>query len=403
MAYEEFNAENVDTQPPPGLLEIRAILTSIDATQLIARLQAYRRTGRKGYPLAAMWRAYVASFILNMASTNDLIRRLEDDLELRLLCGFSQLPHRTTFNRFIRRLESHRNLVEECMAGLTDRLAEALPGFGEKVAVDSTVVRTNSNPNRKVVSDRDASWTRKNSAASLDGEPIWYHGFKYHAVVDATYDLLIYGCTTTASMSDTHTLTPLLDTASQKHDWFHPAYVIADKGYDSLANHREVLERDSIPIIAIRDMPQGKLREGIYTDDGTPTCMGTIPMQYVRTDPNRGHLYVCDPKGCHLRERKGVRYCHEWTWENRLDNPRIWGPVRRGSDLYRDLYRQRYSVERLFKSAKESRRLERHYTRGSSAISLHAAMSAMVCQATAWVHVETGDLEHLRWQVRQVA
>ena len=403
MAHYQSIDETLDSQPPPGLLQIRDILNSIDATKLIARLQAYRWTGRRGYPLTAMWRAYVASFILNLGSTNDLIRRLEDDLEIRLLCGFSSLPHRTTFNRFIRRLEAHRNLVEECMVDLTDRLADALPGFGEKVAVDSTVVRTHSNPNRKMVSDRDASWTRKNDAGSKDGEPIWHFGHKYHVIVDATYDLPIYGCTTTASFSDMRTLTALLDTAAEKHRWFQPEYVIGDKGYDSEDNHRDVLERDSIPIISIRDMPKKKLREGIYTNDGTPTCMGMVPMQYVRTDPEKGHLYRCDPDGCHLRDRKGVRYCQDQTWENRTDKPRIWGPVRRGSELYKVLYRMRYSVERFFKSAKESRRLEKHYIRGNSGISIHAAMSALVCQATAYVHVQAGDLKYMRWQVRRVA
>ena len=123
----------------------------------------------------------------------------------------------------------------------------------------------------------------------------------------------------------------------------------------------------------------------------------------VESDPEKGHLYRCDPKGCRLRGRKGVRYCDDWIWENRTDNPRIWGPVRRGSPQWKRLYRMRYAVERFFKSAKESRRLERHHIRGGSAVALHAAMSALVCQATAWVHVQADDLEHLRWQVRRVA
>ena len=45
------------------------------------RLQEYRPTGRQGYPLKALWRAYVGSFVLNLAHTNALIRRLEDDRE----------------------------------------------------------------------------------------------------------------------------------------------------------------------------------------------------------------------------------------------------------------------------------------------------------------------------------
>ena len=161
--------------------------------------------------MSSLWHAYLASFVLSLPHTNALIRRLQDDAELRLLCGLnSPLPHRTTFNRFIKRLADHRDLVEECLADLTDRLAETLPDFGKKVAIDSTVVRTHSNPNRKHVSDPEASWTKKHSADSKDGEDEWYFGYKYHAVVDAVYGLPITGFTTTASRSDSPELPRLV-------------------------------------------------------------------------------------------------------------------------------------------------------------------------------------------------
>ena len=71
---------------------------------------------------------------------------------------------------------------------------------------------------------------------------------------------------------------------------------------------------DATPIIAIRkpgrQMPV-PLHEGIYTADGTPTCTGMAKMEYVRSDPARGHLYRCAEGGCHLKDRKGVLYCHD--------------------------------------------------------------------------------------------
>ena len=79
--------------------ELAAVFASLDDSALLARLQEYRPTGRQGYPLMALWRAYVASFVLNLPHTNALIRRLEDDPAFRILCGFGHLPHRTTFNR----------------------------------------------------------------------------------------------------------------------------------------------------------------------------------------------------------------------------------------------------------------------------------------------------------------
>ena len=284
----EKNIQSSSDFQPPGIAEIGRVLDLIDAAPLLALLASYRRVGRKGYPLVAFWRAYLCSFLLDLPSTNALIRRLEDDRELRALCGFGQdLPHRTTFNRFISRLSFHRDLVENCLRALTCQLADELPGFGEKVAVDSTVVYTHSNPNRKDVSDPEASWTKKHSAKGKDGEDEWHFGYKYHLVADAANGLPIMGFTTTASCHDSPEFTRLLEKAESAYPWFAPDYVMADKGYDSTKNHKFVLSRNAVPIIAIRDMPKGKLREGIYMNDGTPTCMGEVPMEYVASDPEK--------------------------------------------------------------------------------------------------------------------
>ena len=147
-----------------------------------------RFNGSPGYRLGPFWRSYVASFILNLPHTNALIRRLTEDRDLRSLCGFGDvLPHRSTFNRFIRRLSHYSHLVEACFAKVTGKLKELLPDLDEQVAVDSTVVCTHSNPNRKYISDPEASWTAKNSARAKQGGTEWAFGYKLHAVVDATY------------------------------------------------------------------------------------------------------------------------------------------------------------------------------------------------------------------------
>ena len=404
MASCQFSEATPGVQAA-GVPQIAAILETVDSTTLLKRLRAYRPVGRKGYSLEALWRAYLASFILDLPHTNALIRRLQDDAELRQLCGFDQLPHRTTFNRFISRLSKHVGLVEGSLRKLTNQLARKLPDFGEKVAVDSTVVRTHSNPNRKKVSDPEASWTAKNSAKAKDGKE-FYFGYKYHAAVDATYGVPITGYTTTASRQDTRELPKLLDKARQEVGDIGTRYVIADKGYDSEKNHRAVRDRDAVPIIAIRKVTKRadtQLQEGIYTDDGRPTCMGMIPMEYVRSDPERGHLYRCAVGGCHLKARKGVRYCDDEVWVNRKDNLRLFGQVRRDSKEWKALYRQRQAVERVFKSLKESRRLERHCVRGLKKVALHVTMSVLAFQATALIHVLAGEEDELRWMVRKVA
>ncbi len=383
-------------------------LDAVDGAEIIDAIKDERYMGRHGYSPRGMWRAYLASFVLGLPSINALIRELEDDPELRLTCGLGDnLPHRTTFNRFIRRLSRHQELVDRCMAKLTDQLGELLPGLGDEVAVDSTAVRSHSNPNKtsKVTggpTDPDAGWTAKNSASAKGGKE-WYWGYKLHLMVDANYGVPIYGYTTPANMSDVRELPRLMTRATKVLPWLNSKYVVADKGYDSKAAHENVKAFGGVLISPARRAPNAKLYEGIYTSEGVPTCLGMVPMEYVRSDPERGHLYRCPREGCHLKGRTGaVRYCNDEVWENRNDNPRLFGPLRQQSQVWKNLYAKRQTVEQVNKSLKESRRLERHYVRRLANMALHIAMSVLAYSATVLVNVLAGEAEP-RWQVRKVA
>ena len=84
--------------------------------------------------------------------------------------------------------------------------------------------------------------------------------------------------------------------------------------------------------------------------------------------------------------------------------PQVWPLL--GQHLARDpegYYRKRQAIERVFKSLKESRRLERHCIRGLRRVTLHSLMSALAFQATVLVRILMGEAEHMRWLVRQVA
>ena len=390
--------------PQDYLGELSAVFSSLDDSALLVRLQEYRPTGRQGYPLKALWRAYVGSFVLNLAHTNALIRRLEDDADFRTLCGFGDLPHRRTFNRFIRRLSHHADLVEAAFADLTHQLKALVPGLGREVAVDATTVRSHCNPNRKRLSDPEASWTAKNSPRAKEGGKEWHHGYKVHMVADANYGVPLAHLVTTAKRNDSPELPAVITRAKALYPWFEPSAVIADRGYDSTANHEHLHGKGIVPVIHIRrSKAHDGLHEGIYTKQGVPTCLGNIPMEYVRSDPEKGHLYRC--KGCHLAGtmRGGVIHCDTEVWEDPAKNIRLFGVVRRGSQEWNDLYTKRQAVERVFKSMKESRRLERHCVRGLRQITLHAVMSALAFQATVLVRLWAGETEWMRWMVRKVA
>ena len=406
MALSNSTQNDSSLQPAAcvGYAGLSTTLDGIDDAPVLDRLQAYRHTGRPGHPLKALWRSYVASFLLNLPHTNALIRRLQDESDLRSLCGFTSdaLPSRRTFNRFIRRLSNHADLVEVVLTGLTNRLKEFLPDLGESVALDSSTVRTHSNPNRKRISDPDASWTAKNSARakSKDGKE-WHFGYKSHAVADAQYGLPLGQIITTASRSDSPELPRLIERAKGLLPWFKPKVIIADRGYDALSNHEYAVKHEALPIIHIRKQVKGS----IYTTKGTPTCLGRVPMTYVRSDPELGRLYQCRPDGCHLKDsfKGGTRHCMDWVWEDPTKDLRLFGIIRRDGPEWKAHYVKRQAIERVFKSLKESRRLERHCVRGLRQITLHVLMSTLAFQATALVWILAGEAEWMRWMVRKVA
>jgi hypothetical protein len=358
--------------------------------------------------LRALWRAYVASFFLNLPHTNGLIRELQDDPQLRELCGFpygAPLPHRTTFNRFISRLDKHADLIEACFARVTNELKELLPDLGKEVAIDSSVIRTHSNP--KNDTDPEATWGVTHSPQSNNRDGIdWVFGYKVHMVADANYGIPLAQFVTTGSRNDSPELPALIERAKATYDWFSPEVAIADRGYDSAANHQTLwFGHGIIPVIHIRKPSNTGLYQGIYTKEGIPTCLGQVPMEYVATDGRGHHVYRCRREGCDLKNsfKGGVRYCDTVYKQDPNEDIRLFGVIRRDSRKWKALYAKRWAVERVFKSEKESRRLEQHCLRGMRRINLHALMSALIFQATVLMKVKAGESDYMRWMVRKVA
>ena len=205
-------------QPPQGGHRfLAALLDGLDDGPLLEALQAYRWTGRRGYPLRAMLRAYLAKFVLKIRYNNQLLERLRGSRKLREVCGFGDdIPSESGLRRFTNRLADHQDLVEQCLVNVTDELRELvptvkrrkgrqdqpLPPLGAVLAVDSTLFETYSNPNRKVVSDPDARWGLKHSAKAKDGKEVFGFGYKMHLISDATHGVPLAFTITPANKND---------------------------------------------------------------------------------------------------------------------------------------------------------------------------------------------------------
>ena len=179
--------------PQGGHRFLAALLDGLDDGPLLEALQAYRWTGRKGYPLRAMLRAHLAKLVLKIRYTNQLLERLRGSRKLREVCGFGDdIPSESAMSRFTDRLGYHNDLFEQCLVNTNDKMRELaptvkrregrqdqpLPPLGAVLAVDSTLFETYSNPNRKVVSDPDARWGLKHSARSKEGKEVFGFGLQ---------------------------------------------------------------------------------------------------------------------------------------------------------------------------------------------------------------------------------
>jgi len=109
-----------------------------------------------------MWNCLIAFGCLCVRDVPEGIKHLKLSPGLRRICGIPSVravPDKHAFYRFERRLAAHVDLIEEIFAGLVQRLKELLPGFGERLATDSTKLHSQAN-GRKPSVDGDASWKK---------------------------------------------------------------------------------------------------------------------------------------------------------------------------------------------------------------------------------------------------
>ena len=405
MAHSKSKRRSADKQGPrSGFRFLKEVLAVFDTGPLLDAIGPPAPTGRPPFPAAAMVNAYLSKLLLGFRYNLELLERLRASPALRHVLGFGeQVPSESTYSRFATRLIQHRRHFDEGRNRVAAALLPYLPGLGETVAVDATAIASFSNPHPrkgKGCSDREAAWGVKHSARAKVGGKEYFFGFKLHLVADAKYGVPMAHLVTPGNRNDSPVLPELLQQTRANHKWPKLRYVLADRGYDSSENNHTVVEQGAIPIIH-RRRPQdpGGLEGGIYDVKGHPACLGMVPMDYIRTDPDSGHhLFRCRGEGCHLKalHGKGTSHCDLETWEDPMENLRAVGIIWRGGKEWKERYRMRTDIERVFRSLKHSRGLEGYRVRGMEKISLLISASLWAYAATMLARLLVGDGENYR-------
>ena len=404
----------MDTLPrgSPYPQDIRRIFDAINDGPLLARLNHYRWTGRKGYTPAAMWRAVLLKHLLRLRYTRDLIAQLRASRHLRRLCGFRDaVPSESTFSRFYARLADHQDLVDQALTTVSAAIGDALaqlkeegrlpadaPNPGQAVAMDSTDIPAFANPRRSIPSDADAVWGHRTPKSNQDAKGSLFYGYKLHATCDAYYGTPLSWCVLPANANDAPQLPPLMDQLAANFPRQPARFLMADRGYDGMPNYRYLDERRINAVIQLKDTD----KSGLYDVSGRPSCIGGRPMRYVRTDRGKGHLFRCNPDdgdGCPLKDSApwlGARCAsqHHETWGG--DLLRRVGRLPRASRRWARLYNLRASVERMFGSLKRSRLLAQHSCYGLRRVRLHVALSLLTYAGSMLARLLAGDVAHIR-------
>ena len=414
---------NTDNAPKQDALSGYRFLESIidgvrcHAGSLIELLEApHKHGGNPGYPAEGMFLAYMLQFILKRRFSNDFLEQLDNNAEWLKLCGLNYSPTETAYSRFKKRLTRYEDQVDQITSEVLEEISDNLerlqqtgiipadaPPLGANIAIDSTDIEAYGSPKRKHRADPDAKWGRRTTkkGGKEDTEP--FYGYKDHEAADAHYGLPLGGITLPGREGDGPQLQPIMAKLRQLHSWINPKYLMADKAYHSLNNFQFLVDQGITPIIAVprpqKDKKTGtRLYGGIYDEEGRPTCIGGVPMDYIGSDPEKGHRFRCRDEGCHLKEKmQWTRHCDSEYWEKPEGKLlRIMGLIPRFSTEWKRLYSLRSSVERYFRSAKHSRGLNQHQTLGIEKLCLHVSVSRLAYLATALAHLKANDYSGMR-------
>jgi IS5 family transposase len=383
------------------------VLEVLPAEGLISAIEKEHWTGRKGYSARGMWSALIAGVLRRAHSLADVVRLLEREKDTRIACGFSKdnIPSPDALGRFLKKLAGRGDLLEKCFADLVQEARQLLPGFGTKLAIDSTDIKAYSNGHRKTPSDPDARWGAKGAghhAGPAKGERrnlYYWFGYKLHLVVDALYELPVSFKLTTANESDTTQMEALLKKAGADRVETNPKVVIADKGYDSQGNNKFIFaECRAAPIIPIREV-EGMQMPDICNAKGTPLCSCGMAMMYWGRDGKYLKYRCPEAVGKEVCKSRFKCTVSPYGYVLKLpiaDDPRRHPPIPRESKKWQRLYRLRTAVERVNSRVKDLLGLAAITVRGKAKVTVKAMLSLLVMLAAGVGMARRNRLRELR-------
>ena len=399
------------------LERLQRVLAALPDEELIQKLNQIRGNGRNDWPGIGMWNAFLASFLFNHETVEQLLRELRRNKQLRAVCGLKAVgrrqpdgtwkafysPSKSSFSKFLKNLESCKDLLKGIFEKLVQYMYDNLDGFGTFLMIDGKAIQSFA---RKPATqdgrrgEHDADWCRKTyTCTTRSGEVMtktmkWF-GFRLHLIADATYEMPVAFEVTKASNSEQTECKNLINTMEEKHPEYLDScqYFMGDKGYDSNPILTMLKEKDIVPIIDICN----KWKDGEETHQYKNTPLVYNYKGDVFYVPDKGEQIKLAYKG-YDKSSDSLRYgFHPKYNDNRIfrikcsTDPRIFNPVARDSKKWERLYKMRTGVERINGRIDRDYQFEHHTIRGLEKMNMFILTTFIVYLGIAKSKVEQGQ------------
>jgi len=425
-----------DIELTSDLNKLKLVLEFLPDEELMVFLEEKRANGRNDYTIRSIWNTILAGIIYQHKSIESLRRELLRNPSLGELCGLDLLkenygvPTSSAYTRFLKKLIKCDFFIEKMINSMIENLKEVLPDLGKYLAVDSKAISSFGKKGKKREPDGrrdiDANYGKKqyngiNKNGSLwEKIKVWF-GYKIHLIVDSKYELPLAGILTTASVSDSSQLLPLLEKLNNNHPEIIETaeYLTGDKGYDSTENNREIFDKYGIkPIIDIRATWKNnddKLRsvDGnheetiLMNDNGKIFCdMGKegkfehMAMPYAGFEKSRMTLkYICPAHRagtrCFQAENGTCQYGKIVRIKMETDRRRFVS-VPRHTPKWKREYKKRSAVERVNGRIAQGYCFENHFIRGMKKMGIRINLALLIMLTMAYGSIKTKRPERIR-------
>jgi transposase len=230
--------------PAPSIVALFRAL-DLSSVEPVLREAYSPRRRRPPHPPVPMLRALIFQKIRQIPSWRKLASILKHETTWLPVLGLTRAPCHDSFSEFTKRLGSER--LHRIFLVLESQLRAAYPGLGQRIAIDSTLVKAYSNPRtrRGSISDPDARWGVKKKELN---KPQYVFGHKLQLSCDANFGVPLDYLVVPANRHDSRLYPRTLVRTKATGNAVEVA--IADKGYDSKRNIIISIKNHVIPIIA---------------------------------------------------------------------------------------------------------------------------------------------------------